>query len=248
MVRRRTLLRAGFAAAAVGLAGCSGGTGGDGDETDTTGGDATTAPPSTTTAGPATTTADEFGTAPPIGETTVDAPVETPAPRTTERRESGFASGFGITSAYGTAIEDRTVGVVRVRLAVESGVRIDTSTIRVRWIDPSGTYTLVDSEYDGRTEAYFGRHTITDDNESAPVLDDPSDEIELVFDLGDSDTAVDDPFRAADHPGRTSFGNRLRGGSVISAQFASGSGRSLTRRLEVPSNLRGERRVELRVS
>lgn len=251
MVRRRTLIRAGLAAATIGVAGCSneGGTEGAGDEeadTDT----GSTATSTATATGAPTTTADEYGTPPPIGETAVDDPVDTPRQRTTipDDDDGAFDGAFGITSAVGTAIDQRRVGVVRLRLAAAEGVTVDTSTIRVRWLDPSGEYTLIASDSLDDTDAYFGIRSLTDHNDSAPVLDDPSDEFELVFDLGEQDTEIDDPRPAADHPGKTKFASKLAEGSVVSVQLATGAGRSLTNRLQIPYRIGGESQVEIRVS
>jgi hypothetical protein len=248
MVRRRALIRAGLVAATVGVAGCGseGGTEGAGDEeTDTT----TVTGTRTETATAASTAVDEYGTAPPVEETAVDDPVVTDPPETTVAvDDDGFDGPFGITSAVGSAIDQRRVGIVRVRLAVAPGEEIDTSTIRVRWLDPTGAYTLVASDSLSDTDAYFGIRTLTDRNDSAPVLDDPSDEFELVFDLGENDIFVDDPRPAADHPGKTDFAEKLAEGAVVSVQLATGADQSITRRLQVPNRIGGESEVDLRVS
>lgn len=250
MVRRRALIRAGLVAAAVGVAGCGseGGTEGAGDEeTDS----ATVTGTGTRTTTAASTAVDEYGTAPPVGETATEDPVVTDRPRTTTTAGDdgdGFDGAFGITSAVGTAIDQRRVGIVKVRLAPAPGERVDTSTIRVRWLDPAGKYTLVSSDSLSDTDAYFGIQPLTDRNDSAPVLDDPSDEFELVFDLGANDIFVDDPRPAADHPGKTHFSEKLAEGAVVSVQFATGAGRSITRRLQVPNRIGGESEVALRVS
>jgi hypothetical protein len=246
MVRRRRFITAGLAATALGVAGCSGGGTGTDDET-ADDGDTTTAPP-TSTGATSTPTPDEFGTAPPVEETVADDPQVTPEPRTAESDDGGFDSAFDVTAAYGAAIRSRSVGVVRLQLAVAPGVTVDTSTIRTRWVDPSGTYTLASTIDGGNADGYFGIRSLADGNGSAPVLDDPDDVFELVFDLGDSDTTVDDPTSGAERPGATAFGSRLRGNSVVSVQLAAGSGRSVTRRLEVPAALGGEGRVAFAVT
>jgi hypothetical protein len=247
MVRRRTLIRSGLAATALGIAGCSGGGAGEADETDGAA-DETTAAATSTTARTATRTADEFGTPPPVEETVADDPQVTPEPRTAEPDDGGFDSAFDVTAAYGTAITNRSVGVVRLQLAVAPGVTVDTSTIRARWVDPSGTYTIASTLDGGEADGYFGIRALADDDGSAPVLDDPDDVFELVFDLGESDTTVDDPTSGAERSGATAFGSRLRGNSVVSVQLAAGSGRSVTRRLEVPAALGGEGRVAFAVT
>jgi hypothetical protein len=249
MVRRRALIRAGLVAATVGVAGCGseGGTEGAGDEaTDTT----TVTGTATETPTAASTAVDEYGTAPPVGETATGEPAVTDRPRTTTTAadDGGFDGAFGITSAVGTAIDQRRVGIVRLRLAAAPGEEIDTSTIRVRWIDPSGRYTLVASDNLADTDAYFGIQPLTDRNDSVPVLDDPNDEFELVFDLGENDVFVDDPRPGADHPGKTDFSEKLAEGAVVSVQLATGAGKSITRRLRVPDRIGGESEVDLRVS
>ena len=175
MVRRRALIRAGLVAATVGVAGCGseGGTEGAGEEAATS--DTTTVTGTgTETPTAASTAVDEYGTAPPVDETVDPDPVDTP-PRTTAADDDGLDGPFGITSAVGTAIDQRRVGVVRLRLAAAEGVTVDTSTIRVRWLDPSGEYTVVASDSLADADAYFGIRALTDRNGSAPVLDDASE-------------------------------------------------------------------------
>jgi hypothetical protein len=250
MVRRRALIRAGLVAATVGVAGCGseGGTEGAGEggatnDTTTVTGTGTATPTAASTA------VDEYGTAPPVDETVDPDPVDTPRQQTTAADDDdGLDGPFGITSAVGTAIDQRRVGVVRLRLAAAEGVTVDTSTIRVRWLDPSGEYTVVASDSLEDADAYFGIRALTDRNDSAPVLDDPRDEFELVFDLGEQDVEIDDPRKAADKPGATKFASTLAEGSVVSIQLATGAGRSLTSRLQVPNRIGGESRVDIRVS
>jgi len=243
MVGRRTFIRAGLVAFAAGVAGC-------GSEGGTEGADETEAESATgtdTASRTATPTADEFGTAPPVEETVVDDPDVTPEPRTPEP-DDGLDSAFDITAAYGTAIQSRSVGIVRLQVVVAPGVTVDASTVRARWVDPSGPYTIASAADGGDADGYFGIRPLADDNGSAPVLDDPDDVFELVFDLGNSDTTVDDPSSGAERPGATAFGSRLRGNSVVSVQLAAGSGRSVTRRLEVPADLGGAGRVAFAVT
>jgi len=232
MVRRRTLLT-GLAATAAAVAGCRG----DGERDGTDAADEENGP----TTGVATTAAatDEGpGTAPP--------PMNTPSGGGRDDDGDRIDAGFEITSAVGTAIDDRSVGVLVLTVSPAAGVAIDASAVRVEWIDPSGRYSLVADTAGDDADGYFGVRPVTDANGSAPLLDDPADEFEFVFDLGDDDVDADDPAPGAARPGARAFGRRSAPGTVVSVQLATASGRSLTERLQVPDSLLGEDRVALK--
>jgi flagellin-like protein len=129
------------------------------------------------------------------------------------------------------------VGVVNltVKKSASAG-RIDVRETTVTWVGPSGAYNVVHAESGGSTTAAFGTTAFNDADGSAPVLTDETDRIQLTFDLGTDDTAVD---------GAGAFGQRLAAGETVRLTMTTGAGTSTTERLRVPPSLDGRSSVSL---
>jgi flagellin FlaA/flagellin FlaB len=96
----------------------------------------------------------------------------------------------------------------------------------VTWIGPQGTYTLTNSSIDS-ADGDFTVATVKDADDSAPVLNDPDDRLDMGFDV--------DTFAAAD----------LEEGDTVTIKVNTMSGATTEIRFTVPEALTGKTAVEL---
>ena len=103
---------------------------------------------------------------------------------------------------------------------------IDLTNATITWIGPDGTYTLVNESVASGNE-YFNTNVVKDADDSAPVLNDPDDRLQIYFDL----TAA---------PPDT-----LKEGESVTIEINTMSGATTTIRFTVPEALTGKTAVEL---
>jgi archaellin len=228
---RRTVLGS-LSAIAAGLSGCLRFQG-DGDSS-TADGDA---------AGSGTTGAEDDGT---------PSPTQTPTERerSTENQEQTeteasqqVANRVQIVSQTGTNITDKAIGVVEIVVKLPpGGAEVDLSEVTTQWVSPSGTFNLGHpaSEATG-ADGTFGVRAFKDESGAAPVLDDPDDRLQLVFDLGEDQADVDD----AEWLEQNAFGEKLPEGASVALQLTMPSGGQTETRLVVPESLSGADAVRL---
>jgi flagellin FlaA/flagellin FlaB len=103
---------------------------------------------------------------------------------------------------------------------------IDLTNATITWIGPDGTYTLVNESVASGNE-YFNTNVVKDADDSAPVLNDPDDRLQIYFDL----TAA---------PPDT-----LQEGESVTIKINTMSGATTTIRFTVPESLDSKSAVEL---
>lgn len=157
------------------------------------------------------------------------------------------ASRVQVSSAIGRELDERSVGVVRLLVAKPPGSRdIDLSETVVQWVGPAGTFNLVHASVSAEgADGHFGTVAVADPSGSAPVLDDPDDRIQLVFDLGRNHVAVDDATAGGSGRGAQFFGEQLPEGSQVNLKLTTERGSTRTEILTVPQTLTGSDAVEL---
>jgi flagellin-like protein len=172
----------------------------------------------------------------------------------TKSEETGQQSGQQVTNrlqvaaATGSELGGNGVGVVNVTLKKSPGAsNIDLENATVQWVGPSGTYNLVNASVDAAgADGHFGIIAFKDSDSSKPVLNDPDDRMIMVFDLGQSNTSVDN-FGTAGQTGEglTFFGSEVPEGASVNLQITTKSGATTSEQLTVPETLSGESAVQL---
>lgn len=165
--------------------------------------------------------------------------LQSQAEETGEQSSEQVTDRLQVVSAVGTAIADRTIGVVEVTVKKAPGADdIDLSTNTAQWVSSDGTYTTVATATDAPgADGAFAVQPFRDDNDSIPVLDDPADRAVLRFDLGDPDGV------GVSESG--TFGEALEEGETATIQFTTRTGGETTATLVVPESLSGKDAVSL---
>jgi flagellin FlaB len=168
--------------------------------------------------------------------------------------------GVGVTRSESTTGEDEAteqvtnrVQVLSVTGTVESGQvdtvqlvvgkvpgaeDIDLSELSAQWVDETGTYDVVSAPVDGSAaDGQFGIGPIKDDNDSAPVIDNPDDRMQFVFALNEA--------AVADTSAGAAFSEPLSPGQTATMRLVTAKGAASTVRLVVPDSLEGEQAVSL---
>ena len=144
-------------------------------------------------------------------------------------KEPPAAQKIDIVSAVGRVTEAGTIGSVStvVKLAAGSDP-VDMSEVVVEWVGPSGTYNLsAESAAGDGPDGRFALSPIAGETDSFPVLTEPADRFELVFDIGEPDRL------------ERSFGEELPAGATAELQLVLPADNSVQQQLIVPSSLDG---------
>lgn len=133
-----------------------------------------------------------------------------------------------VLEARGTAIEDGTIGAVRLVVTPSPDrVPVDLGEQMAIWAADRSYYLSPGSTSGERFDGAYRAGVI---DGGGQVLDGPTARGELVFDLGETD----------DVSGVPEFGSRLAPGETVAVTVVTPHGETLTRRLTVPDNVGGE--------
>ena len=126
------------------------------------------------------------------------------------------------------------IDYVNVTVTQSAGAgEIDLTNATVGWVGPDGTYQLTSSNATGAVSEIdgdeFGIETVKDADSSAPVINDPDDRFQLVFDVN---TFNED-------------GGQLEEGEEVTIKINTLSGADTTIRFTVPESLGQKDAVEL---
>ncbi|WP_313692658.1 archaellin/type IV pilin N-terminal domain-containing protein [Halorarum halobium] len=121
-----------------------------------------------------------------------------------------------------------TLGKVNVTVTLAPGAgEVDLENVTATWVGPQGTYTLVNETVADAGEANFSTDVVKDSDDSAPVLNDADDRLQLVFVPGDFS------------------GGPLAEGDEVTLKLNTKSGATTTIRFAVPDSLGNKNAVEL---
>jgi flagellin FlaA/flagellin FlaB len=109
---------------------------------------------------------------------------------------------------------------------------IDLENVTIQWIGPDGTESLVqnNADVDATSTTVFQNTTVKDADDSAPVLNDPDDRIDVDIQL--------------DQPNAGTL-DRLEPGETATLTLTTQSGATSELRVEVPESLTEDGAVEL---
>ena len=100
-------------------------------------------------------------------------------------------------------------------------------------------------------DGHFGIVPFRGDDDSHPVLNDPDDRMVMTFDLGESDTNVDN-FYTGTYPDTTNtgdgvghFGQKTPEGASVNVKVTTKSGATTSEQLTVPETVSGSSAVQL---
>lgn len=137
--------------------------------------------------------------------------------------------------------QSNSIGLVNITVRRAPGAdNIDLSDATITWIDSTGAYTLTHYENEGNSDGTFGSVPIQDEDDSAPVLDESADRVQLYFDVGDS------PFDVSVEGTPLGYvGEALTGGDTATLRITTASGGTTELRIVVPQTLSGTSSVTL---
>lgn len=158
-----------------------------------------------------------------LGFAGIDVGAEPAAPPT-----AGADHDLLVLEASGTAIEDGTIGAVRLVVTPSPDREpVDLGEQMVIWAADRSYYLSPGS---GSGEGFDGAYRASVIDGTGQVLDSRTDRGELVFDLGETD----------DVSGIPEFGSRLGPGETIAVTVVTPHGETRTRRLTVPDSVGGD--------
>ena len=140
--------------------------------------------------------------------------------------EPPAAQDLEVVSTVGRVTDEGTIGSVSsvVKLAAGSDA-VDMSEVAVEWVGPSGSYDLQAESSAGGADGRFALSPIAGQTDSFPVLTEPRDRFQLVFDLGEPDRL------------EGSFGEELPEGATAELRLVLPKDNSVREQLVVPSSL-----------
>lgn len=137
--------------------------------------------------------------------------------------------------------QSNSIGLVNITVRRAPGAdNINLSEATITWIDSTGAYTLTHYENEGNSDGTFGSIPIQDEDDSAPVLDESADRVQLYFDVGDSPLDV-----SVEGTPLGYVGEALTGGDTATLRITTASGGTTELRIVVPQTLSGTSSVTL---
>jgi flagellin FlaB len=144
----------------------------------------------------------------------------------------------GVTGGVESSKDPSSITTVDVTVTQAPGAEnIDLETVTVQWVGPSGTYNINHHDASTSADGTFKTSAIKDSDDSAPVINDPDDRIEMKFAVTDSASSYGDAIDTG--------GDGLDPGSTVELRLSTQSGGSVTTTLVVPESLEGKSAVTL---
>jgi flagellin FlaA/flagellin FlaB len=152
--------------------------------------------------------------------------VESRVTEDSQPEEPPAAQDLEVVSTVGRVTDEATIGSVSsvVKLAAGSDA-VDMAEVIVEWVGPSGTYDLQAESSAGGADGRFALSPIAGQTDSFPVLTEPRDRFQLVFDLGEPDRL------------EGSFGEEMPEGATAELRLVLPKDNSVREQLVVPSSL-----------
>jgi hypothetical protein len=167
---------------------------------------------------------------------------------TTAEPTRELPDGVVTVSATGVNTSGKWISTVRMRVEKSPNIEsLDLSGVVVDWTDPSGQYALASNLAEREAvDGYFGVVPVRGTTYSEEGrLDEPGQQYELVFDLGEDATDDDDLPGTDDGEGTTHFGQRIEAGWTVNLRFTTARGQVSNTRFQVPDAVGGRESIEL---